>query len=856
MSDLDELLTFFCTNEKSEVNLRKVDINRNFIIHLVDKCKSLDPKSVTSQNDVKFCAFMSGFVGCLRACYCYVSDHMDEFADGYRVDDENDTIHENEKPSSIMNSLFGTQCWFLSVLKHNISKVDSLKSSLFGLASQELMSLAQVADVLGESFSLPVWKFASSIMKQFKCEIRNYARETSRSKSPDTLFGSILNSIVHSLHHYYDKCCLSCMRGIKSNKMNVENTENNVQMLNLLSRIFTFCIREFTKEILTSDLNSRAVVTFMDWLSWTINVSYAGGLYPLGSKFPVKIAEELNNSFFLSTDIILSHMITLHPPCESREECSVFVQAITHSNFDAPVICRIYGKILSNIAQHPSFYSRWMNDSFNIYKELFKACEKIDLSLSGKNNEIDNEKYPCSGEFYTTLLQQICASVCGLPMACFPYLETVLLSSVLSNHPLVHLLSMDVWCFVARYGTGDLCLHYVTLLTNIVNNVARKLQIKNGINESQSFSLSYTISRLSHLLSRLIVFLTPKQQSVYFHQNSLKLIQMNSNTDLINSTSSSLVWYYVPVPMNRLQKVSTNIIEQQVIERLLNLDKLFHVTNMTVNSSQNSYLLIEVCLGLRLFSCLSDSHKNSYTQIIVKCIHFLLHHHHLNDTTTTIIKHCSHPHSSVYLKSWTLQPISSVFVCLSIWFPKLCTNSLNDPNLRPDTEILKDLVKLSFYSNTTSPILPICSFSICNAWSSWLNSSITQGYFQTWFEQLKANVIQYELEMNTGQTGEDIFKSLRNQIDSICLTKHIICSPQLNQTPSVNCCFNVDNNNGGDIHADGDKDDAVITKCLHDMSSAVNRLQSVWPPKGRNKSVQFNEARNILKNLSNFVYTS
>ncbi|VDP88585.1 unnamed protein product [Schistosoma mattheei] len=69
---------------------------------------------------------------------------------------------------------------------------------------------------------------------------------------------------------------------------------------------------------------------------------------------------------------------------------------------------------------------------------------------------------------------------------------------------------------------------------------------------------------------------------------------------------------------------------------------------------------------------------------------------------------------------------------------------------------------------------------------------------------------------------------------------------------SSSSCFNVDNNY---INNDGD-DDVVITKCLRDMSSVVNRLKSVWPPKGPNKSVQFNEARNILNNLSNFVYTS
>ncbi|CAH8516183.1 unnamed protein product [Schistosoma haematobium] len=852
MNNLDKLLTSIFANEELERKLSKSDINEQFITCLVDQCKSLDPKSVSFQNDVKFSAFISGSVGCLKACYAYFSDHTAGLADGYGACEELDPTSNNGNPSTFMSSLFAIQCWFFVVIKHNFSKAELLTSSLLGLACRELMSLAQVADNLGESFSLPVWKFSSSIMKQFKCEIRNHARETSRNENrsfendTESFFGSILNSVVHSLRHYYNKCSISYLGGVKSHEMNVENTENNIQMLNLLSRVFTFCIREFTKEILTPDTNSQAVVTFMDWLSWTINVSYAGGLYPLGSKFPVRIGEEINNSFFLSIDIILSHMITLHPPYESQEDCSIFVQAISHSDFDAPVICRIYGKILSNVSRHPSFYSRWMNDTFNIYKELFEACGKIDLS--DKNGGTTDEKYPCSGEFYTTLLQQICASVCGLSMACFPYLETVLLSSVLSEHPLVHLLAMDVWCFVARYGTGDLCLHYVTLLTNVVNKVARKLQMRNCMNESQSLSLSHTVSRLSHLLSRLIVFLTPKQQKVYLHQNSIQFIHMNSNIDLISSTSGSLIWYYVPIPISRLQKVSTNIIEQQVNERLLNLDKLFDLTSMTVNSSQIPYLLIEVCLALRLFNCLPDRHKNSCTRIIMKCIHFLLQYH----LTDAAIENCSHPHSSTFLKSWTLQPISALLVCLSIWFPKLCTISLNDPNLRPDTEILKDLVKLSFYSDSTSSVLPICSFSIFNAWNSWLNCSITQGYLQTWFEQLKVNINHFESKVQVDQIAEDIFKSLRKSIDSINLTKHTVHSPQLDRISSSSC-FNVDNNNY--INNDGD-DDVVITKCLRDMSSVVNRLKSVWPPKGPNKSVQFNEARNILNSLSNFVYTS
>ncbi|VDQ14667.1 unnamed protein product [Trichobilharzia regenti] len=66
-----------------------------------------------------------------------------------------------------------------------------------------------------------------------------------------------------------------------------------------------------------------------------------------------------------------------------------------------------------------------------------------------------------------------------------------------------------------RYGTGDLCLQYVTLLTSVINKVARKLQSNDYVNDVKSITLMHTISRLSHLLSRLIVFLTPKQQVSY-----------------------------------------------------------------------------------------------------------------------------------------------------------------------------------------------------------------------------------------------------------------------------------------------------------------------------------------------------
>nr|CAH8839695.1 unnamed protein product [Trichobilharzia regenti] len=843
-SGLGVLVNYLLANSVRDRDQLNPDAHVNRIFGLVEKCKLLDPKSVAFRDDHEYFTFLSGFINQLSPCYSFLISHRDSVMVNYG---KSDVI--GEEPNSPVSQLFAAQCWLCSVLKYSFSQVEFLKPTFVAHTSKELIKLAQLADELSASFSLPLWKFASGIMKQYKCEIRTYVHDSSRTKTNsankevDGLFSTILKCIVHSLLHYYDKCNRLYGGEVKP-KNNSEKSENSIQMLNLLSRVFTFCIREFTKEVLTADRDPQAKVVFLDWLSWMIKVSYQGGSYPLGSSFDTKVAEELSSSFFLSVDIVLSHLISLHPSYESREDCSIFIQVLSRVDFDAPVICRIYGKILGNMSRHPNCYSRWMNDKFNIYRELFAACEKIDLSSPVKNNETKNREYPYSGEFYITILQQICASVCGLSMACFPYLETALLQSILSEHQLVHLLAMDVWCFVARYGTGDLCLQYVTLLTSVINKVARKLQSNDYVNDVKSITLMHTISRLSHLLSRLIVFLTPKQQSAYLNQNSLKYINIHSTADPISSLSNSLVWYYTPTPISRLQKVSCSIIQQQVTERLFHLDNnLIDINDAsTINSLQITNLLTEVCLGLRLIDCLSDSQKRSISRTAVKCIAFLLKCHQIG----TSFEMTNYPFAySLSLKSWSLQPISTLFVCLSSWFPKLCLNSLNDPNSRNDTEVMNHLVRLSFNWDSTPSVQQLCSLSILHAWNSWFSLPVTQGYVKPWYQELKVNIDQLESSARQDSFTVDLLKSLQKKLDSVGLSKSMLptsySNTQMSPDSFLDSTHNVDDE---------------VSRCLRDMSSVVNRLKSVWPPKGPNKSVQFNEARNILKHLSDFVYTS
>uniref|UniRef100_A0A3Q1FSJ5 FIGNL1 interacting regulator of recombination and mitosis n=1 Tax=Acanthochromis polyacanthus TaxID=80966 RepID=A0A3Q1FSJ5_9TELE len=92
---------------------------------------------------------------------------------------------------------------------------------------------------------------------------------------------------------------------------------------------------------------------------------------------------------------------------------------------------------------------------------------------------------------------QLCASVAVLPPEHFPVLERCLVDAVLQADTQTALLATDVWCFTARYGTAELCLHHVLLIAQLVKVCTAE--------RYQSFHLGL-------LLKRMVSFMTPNHQ--------------------------------------------------------------------------------------------------------------------------------------------------------------------------------------------------------------------------------------------------------------------------------------------------------------------------------------------------------
>ncbi|XP_060078013.1 FIGNL1-interacting regulator of recombination and mitosis-like [Ylistrum balloti] len=115
----------------------------------------------------------------------------------------------------------------------------------------------------------------------------------------------------------------------------------------------------------------------------------------------------------------------------------------------------------------------------------------------------------CGGEPQgcVSLYEFLCTRMCGLAgtysVNRFPVLERVLIQWLLSRSPVCAPLAADVWCFIARYGSADMCYSHITVLLELCQNIK-------GHNSDLHSILS--------LVYRLSKFLSPEHQNALVRQ--------------------------------------------------------------------------------------------------------------------------------------------------------------------------------------------------------------------------------------------------------------------------------------------------------------------------------------------------
>ncbi|KAK3728759.1 hypothetical protein RRG08_013487 [Elysia crispata] len=104
---------------------------------------------------------------------------------------------------------------------------------------------------------------------------------------------------------------------------------------------------------------------------------------------------------------------------------------------------------------------------------------------------------------YEHTITHLCGMLGACPATHFNSMESTFLIHVLDCDDLLSVLAVDCWCFLARYETASVCNAQVQALVPVYSRL---------IGQGRSTDGNRLKSRLAHLLSRLLKFLSPEHQ--------------------------------------------------------------------------------------------------------------------------------------------------------------------------------------------------------------------------------------------------------------------------------------------------------------------------------------------------------
>ncbi|KAL7061818.1 hypothetical protein AAHC03_02036 [Spirometra sp. Aus1] len=474
------------------------------------------------------------------------------------------------------------------------------------------------------------------------------SRENDKRFQCDNLIGCLLTSAKENFKGYLVEQDTS-PRTMKSSSEPLWRSK--LKLVAFICRLFVGCLRQFAVCLFlptTVDM-PRAAVKFIEW---AVEIKHAGGLFR-PTILPEYLLKDLETTVFVALTVSLSSMSLI--PNHPEQVASAAAIAISNSEVPPLIKCRIYLGVLDGLSQQSDAepFALWMCDDFNIYHDLFK---NVKIALSSWNPHgsrqssdfaipkflnLDPDRSVISSsveQFLTDMSIQVCRSARSLTAEFFPFLETALLDTVLHSSPVISLVAQDIWCFLARYGSADLCWQYVTLLGNAIICLAERYEA--GTGPMQPRAPLQQLSRLGNLLSRLTVFLTARQQREFLSCYPLSDRQNGGTTD------KSILWRFLNLRLPHFHPSVRALLERQVIERV---DYL-----LTQQPSTVWILDAFVCLAISqdLNSALLASNAVSLTNLSVK------------ERTPLAAPHLLH------LTDYPLR-VEAVVACISRWIPRL-----------------------------------------------------------------------------------------------------------------------------------------------------------------------------------------
>ncbi|XP_074402532.1 FIGNL1-interacting regulator of recombination and mitosis isoform X2 [Zonotrichia albicollis] len=195
------------------------------------------------------------------------------------------------------------------------------------------------------------------------------------------------------------------------------------------------------------------------------------------SKFPPSLyapeilevhQDEISQVFLVALDPLITQLLPFSP----------FMEQVLSENLGLPpeqqlpqclLLLTIMDKLSSQAEEVQTLWNT--GKSLSLLSALFLSFQQccVELSLPVCLPQVLSPGQPAVPiSLYHYVCVHLCSFIASTLPSHFPQLEHALLEAVLGSSMITSLLAMDSWCFLARYGTAELCAHHVNVIAHLV----------------------------------------------------------------------------------------------------------------------------------------------------------------------------------------------------------------------------------------------------------------------------------------------------------------------------------------------------------------------------------------------------
>ncbi|XP_055580341.1 uncharacterized protein C1orf112 homolog [Falco cherrug] len=349
-----------------------------------------------------------------------------------------------------------------------------------------VLEICAVISDMDHALHANTWKF---IVKQ---SLKHHSLLQHHLKHSDIL-GGLCKDTLFSFHS-----CLQLAEQMKMSEIQDGADLRLFQKTVKLCRFFANSLAHYTKEFLSffSDLCSQLHQLFLQIYSKFPPSLYAPNILEVHR-------DEISRVFLVALDPLINQLLPFSP----------FMEQVLSEKLGLPPEqqlpqCLILITIMDKLSTQPEEVQTLWNTgkSLSLFSALFFSFQQCsaELSLPVCLPEVISTGQPAVP---ITLYHYVCVHLCSfiastLPSH-FPQLEYALLDAVLGSSMITSLLAMDSWCFLARYGTAELCAHHVVVIAHLIKSWP---------------SDCYQVSALGVLLRRMLFLMAPDHQAKFAHK--------------------------------------------------------------------------------------------------------------------------------------------------------------------------------------------------------------------------------------------------------------------------------------------------------------------------------------------------